>query len=248
MRYALSGGRRNGNLRAAVAAILASSTAISALAVPGAVHAEESGVADRPETIIVTGLREKQAGAGTKTGTPLLETPQTITVIDNEELTRRNALSINQAMGYVAGVAANQRGGMVTRYDQLVLRGFTPGVYLDGMRLLAGPYSMPQLDFNRIDHIDVVKGPASVLYGNSTPGGLVNLTSKLPQDVASGRIEGQIGNYGSFRGAADINQPLTADGKLRARGRRLAKIGRPYRGHLQRTLPHQPDGDVRARP
>ncbi len=61
-----------------------------------------------------------------------METAQTITVIDGDELFRRNALSINQALGYVAGVSPNQRGGMVTRYDQLYLRGFTPGVYLDG--------------------------------------------------------------------------------------------------------------------
>jgi len=169
------------------------------------------------ETIIVTGLRGNETGTGTKTGTPLMETPQTITVIDNEELRRRNALSINQALGYVAGVSPNQRGGMVTRYDQLILRGFAPGVFLDGMRLIAGPYSTPQIDFNRVDHIDVVKGPASVLYGNATPGGLVNLTSKMPEDTASGRIEGQVGNYNSWRAAADINQPLDKDGKFLAR-------------------------------
>ena len=169
------------------------------------------------DTIVVTGLREKGTGTGTKTETPLIETPQSITVIDGAELERRNVLSINQALGYVAGVAANQRGGTVTRYDQLLLRGFAPGVYLDGMRLLAGPYSMPQIDFNRIDQVDVVKGPASVLYGNSTPGGLVNLTSKMPEANAFGRAELQIGNYNAVRAVADVNQPLTNDGKLLAR-------------------------------
>ncbi|MCJ8157217.1 TonB-dependent siderophore receptor [Sphingomonas sp. LaA6.9] len=166
------------------------------------------------DTIVVTGVQEKGTGSGTKTDTPLMETPQSITVIDNEELTRRNALSINQALTYVAGVSPNQRGGMVTRYDQLILRGFAPGLYLDGMRLIAGPYSTPQIDFNRVDHIDVVKGPASVLYGNSTPGGLVNLTSKLPEADAFGRIELQAGNYDALRGAIDVNQPLDADGRL----------------------------------
>lgn len=169
------------------------------------------------ETIVVTGLREEGTGTGTKTDTPLLETPQTITVIDNEELTRRNALSINQALGYVAGVAANQRGGTVNRYDQLLLRGFAPGIYLDGMRLIAGPYSTPQTDFNRIDQVDIVKGPASVLYGNSTPGGLVNLTSKTPEAEAFGRVELQAGNYNALRAVADVNQPLTEDGTLRVR-------------------------------
>ena len=168
------------------------------------------------DTITVTGLREG-TGTGTKTDTPLIETPQTITVIDSEELERRNVLSINQALGYVAGVAANQRGGTVTRYDQLLVRGFAPGIYLDGMRLLAGPYSTPQIDFNRVDQIDVVKGPASVLYGNSTPGGLVNLTSKMPEAGAFGRAEVQVGNYDAIRTVADVNQPLTGDGKLLAR-------------------------------
>lgn len=63
-----------------------------------------------------------------------------------DELARRNARSINQALNYVAGVSANQRGGMVTRYDQMYLRGFSPAFYLDGMRLIAGPYSTPQVD------------------------------------------------------------------------------------------------------
>lgn len=193
----------------------------AALATPAVAlaHAAEDDSNEDPqqragEAIVVTGVAAKGTASGTKTDTPLIETPQTITVITEEELTLRNALSINQALGYVAGVAANQRGGTVSRYDQLLLRGFTPGVFLDGMRLLAGPYSMPQTDFNRIDRIDIVKGPASVLYGNSTPGGLVNLTSKTPAATPFGRVELQAGNYGSLRAVADVNQPLTKDGKL----------------------------------
>ncbi|QNQ07929.1 TonB-dependent siderophore receptor [Sphingomonas alpina] len=205
---------------AALAALLAIVPAVAhaenAVAPDDAVTDHADAEAGREE-IIVTGLRLKQAGSGTKTDTPLMLTPQSITVIDNEELTRRNALSINQALGYVAGVSPNQRGAMVTRYDQLILRGFAPGVFLDGMRLIAGPYSTPQIDFNRVDHIDVVKGPASVLYGSSTPGGLVNLTSKMPEAGAFGRIEAQLGNYDTRRGAIDINQPLTSDGKLLGR-------------------------------
>lgn len=203
------------------------------------------------EAIVVTGLKDKQTGSGTKTDTPLMATAQSITVIDNEELVRRNALSINQALGYVAGVSPNQRGGMVTRYDQLILRGFAPGVFLDGMRLLAGPYSMPQIDFNRIDHIDVVKGPASVLYGNSTPGGLVNLTSKMPEEQASGRFEGQIGNYDTLRFTGDVNQPLDKDGRLLARivggwqkGDGLTSGTFSERYHVSPMVTFAPDADT----
>ncbi|MET0365312.1 MAG: TonB-dependent siderophore receptor [Sphingobium sp.] len=186
------------------------------------IAAAGAGVAAEADTrsddaIIVTGLREAGTAAGTKTATPLIETPQTITVISMDELKRRNAISLNQALGYVAGVSTNQRGGTVSRYDQMYIRGFTPGVYLDGMRLLAGPYSMPQTDINRIDQIDVVKGPASVLYGSSPPGGLINLTSKMPEADASGAIEAQLGNYNSQRVVADLNQPLDKEGRLRAR-------------------------------
>ncbi len=203
------------------------------------------------ETIIVTGFKEKQTGSGTKTETPLMATAQSIAVIDNDELVRRNALSINQALGYVAGVSPNQRGGMVTRYDQLILRGFAPGVFLDGMRLLAGPYSMPQIDFNRIDHTDVVKGPASVLYGNSTPGGLVNLASKMPEAQASGRFEGQFGNYDTLRFTGDVNQPLDKDGRLLARlvggwqkGDGLTSGTFSERYHVSPMLTFAPDADT----
>lgn len=184
---------------------------IASVAANGAVAETNADVAER-NTIVVTGVREKGQAAGTKTDTPLIETPQTITVIDAEELARRNARSINQALNYVAGVSANQRGGMVTRYDQMYLRGFSPAFYLDGMRLIAGPYSTPQVDFNRVDHLDVVKGPASVLYGNSSPGGLVNLTSKTPEPIAFQRLEVAAGNYDTQLASVDINRPLDEAG------------------------------------
>jgi iron complex outermembrane receptor protein len=196
-----------------LAATVAAVTALQGLCAGAARADDADSDATAVERVEVTGLKARRAAAGTKTETPLIETPQSITVIDSDELSRRNVQSINQALGYVAGVSPNQRGAMVTRYDQMVVRGFAPGVFLDGMRLIAGPYSTPQIDFNRIDHIDIVKGPASVLYGNTTPGGLVNLASKLPEEGRFGRIEGQLGNYDTRRLAADINTPLDSQGK-----------------------------------
>lgn len=207
------GSRATGRLAAALLA----ATALSALTGPASAAEEAAGddaeAANSVEGVEVTGLKGRQAAAGTKTETALIETPQSITVISGDELILRNVQSINQAMGYVAGVSPNQRGGMVTRYDQLVVRGFAPETFLDGMRIIAGPYSRPQIDFNRIDHIDVVKGPASVLYGSSTPGGLINLASKLPEESSFGRIEGQLGNYRTRRLAGDINAPLDSEGR-----------------------------------
>ena len=117
---------------------VALAAAMLAIAQPAFAEVNEES-SSSSETIVVTGLRDAGVSSATKTGTPLIETSQTITVIDSEELERRNAISLNQAVGYVAGVAANQRGGTVSRYDQMNLRGFAPGLYLDGMRLIAGP-------------------------------------------------------------------------------------------------------------
>lgn len=210
---AARGAAANAGAWRGLVATVAAVTALQGLYADAARADDADSDATVVERVEVTGLKARRAAAGTKTETPLIETPQSITVIDGDELSRRNVQSINQALGYVAGVSPNQRGGMVTRYDQLVVRGFAPGVFLDGMRLIAGPYSTPQIDFNRIDHIDIVKGPASVLYGNATPGGLVNLASKLPEEGRFGRIEGQLGNYDTRRVAADLNAPLDSQGK-----------------------------------
>lgn len=200
----------------ATGALLGSALPAEALSLPGAVPAtsDDDPQRLRSEEIVVEGEREKKSAAsGTKTDIPLIATPQTIAVIDQKELTRRNAQSINQALGYVAGVAPNQRGNVATRYDQLFLRGFTPGIFMDGMRLLGGVYASPQVDFHLVESVDVVKGPAGVTYGSGTPGGLINLTSKLPYAGAGGRIELAAGNYALLRSSIDVNQPLDADGR-----------------------------------
>jgi iron complex outermembrane recepter protein len=201
----------------AIAALLLGGAPATGWAMPGAT---EDAVAADPQVrdnddVIVNGVRERATGdAGAKTPTPLIALPQAVAVIDETELLRRNVQSINQALGYVAGVAPNQRGNVATRYDQLYIRGFTPGIYMDGMRLLGGIYASPQIDFHLVDRVDIIKGPASVLYGNSTPGGLVNLTSKVPYREAGGRIELAAGNFDLLRSSIDVNQPLDRDGKL----------------------------------
>ncbi len=201
------------------ATMLAGIVPVTARAMTGADEAPAAEGADAQvrdnDDVIVNGARERRTGeAGSKTATPLIALPQAVTVIDGSELSRRNVQSINQALGYVAGVSPNQRGAVATRYDQLYIRGFQPGIYMDGMRLLGGVYASPQIDFHLVERVDIIKGPASVLYGNATPGGLVNLTSKMPYREAGGRIELAAGNFSLLRSSIDVNQPLDRDGKL----------------------------------
>ncbi|MEH3101473.1 TonB-dependent siderophore receptor [Sphingomonas adhaesiva] len=213
--------RRSTALPGAFVALLLAGTALPARAEGSAATAADAAAAADAEQVrdnddvIVNGVRERRTGdAGAKTPTPLIALAQTVSVIDEAELLRRNVQSINQALGYVAGIAPNQRGNVATRYDQLFIRGFSPAQFMDGMRLLGGVYASPQIDFHLVDRVDIIKGPASVLYGNSTPGGLVNLTSKVPYREAGGRIELAAGNFDLLRSSIDLNQPLDRDGKF----------------------------------
>ncbi len=162
------------------------------------------------EEIIVTAARRaSSSAAGTKTNTPLIETPQSITVITRDILEDRGVIDLNEALRYTAGIAPETRGATATRYDQLNIRGFSPPEYLDGMRLMGGTYyATPQIDLDLLDRVEVVKGPASVLYGQTSPGGLINLASKLPTLDPHGEVSIGGGNFNLVEGMVDIGGPI----------------------------------------
>ena len=173
--------------------------------------------ADGASEIVVTGARlRNESTAGAKTDTPLIETPQSITVVDRAQLDLLVVGNLNQALYFTAGVGSDTRGDTAGRYDLLTLRGFTPDQYLDGLRLIGSNsgYAAPQIDITRLDRIDIVKGPASVLYGQASPGGIVALASKLPTAQSFGQVELTGGSYGTVGGSFDIGGPLNRDGTL----------------------------------
>jgi iron complex outermembrane receptor protein len=196
----------------ATASVVAIVVAQQALANPAGDVAASAGVADDStspsDSIVVTGSRPvSEASAGTKTDTPILETPQSISVISGEEISDLGLQNLNQALRFVAGVTPEQRGAAGEVYDQFKLRGFDAPIYLDGLKLFASAsgYAQPQADVSRLDRIEVVKGPASVLYGQSSPGGLVAEESKLPlQRDFYGAVSGTYGNYDLYRVDADV--------------------------------------------
>jgi iron complex outermembrane receptor protein len=175
---------------------------------------------DGPSTVdqvIVTGLRPKtDSKVATKTDTPLIETPQAISVISAERLDLQGVQSIGEALRYTAGVNPEQYGGVDQRIDWYMVRGFqTSFVYIDGLTSNSRYTLMaPKVDPYGADSIEVLLGPTSVLYGQNVPGGLVNVVSKRPQETAGGEIDLTTGSYGRIEGRADITGPLTADGSL----------------------------------
>lgn len=178
-------------------------------------QAANTGQTNADDTsIIVTGQRTVDRTA-TKTDTPLILTPQMISVIDRLQIQIQNIQTVTQALRYVPGVQT-ELGGADNRIEtnQFTIRGFVAQEYLDGLRLQSGTWAAPQLDPYALDRIDVLKGPSSVLYGQSSPGGLVALTSRRPSSMAGGGIMFQTGNWNRLQGAADLTGPVTTDGAV----------------------------------
>src|SRR4051812_18027581 len=184
---------------------LAAPNANESADVAGAASAD--GAVDDRDTIVVTGARPRtESSAGTKSVAPIAETPQSISVLSSGDIADLGVANLNQALRFVAGVTTEQRGSSAEVYDQFKLRGFDAPQFLDGLKLIGGAgYLSPQIDVSRLDRIEVVKGPASVLYGQSGPGGLVALTSKMPLDQdLYGAVSGTYGTYDLYRVDGDV--------------------------------------------
>ncbi|MDQ0009226.1 iron complex outermembrane receptor protein [Luteibacter jiangsuensis] len=156
------------------------------------------------------GYARTDASAATKTDTPLIETPQAISVISNTQMIDQGVLTVQDALRYSAGVRADAYG-VDSRGDDAFLRGTSFTQYLDGLRQYFG-YSYARTEPYFLDRLEIVRGPSSVLYGQGTTGGLIALSSKLPQFTASHEVEAQLGNNARKQVAFDFTGPLDAAG------------------------------------
>lgn len=172
------------------------------------------------EQVEVRGRRASTtASSATKSDTPLVETAQSVTVVTRNQMDIRGVLNLNQAVRYAAGITPDLRGGVGTRYDQFALRGFTVPTFLDGLKLQKGlGYASAQTDTSRLDRIEILKGPASALYGQSSPGGLTALSSKLPTaERFYGGVNATGGMFDLYRVDADVGGYATHNGMVRYR-------------------------------
>ncbi|MFP5301773.1 TonB-dependent siderophore receptor [Cobetia sp. SIMBA_158] len=157
--------------------------------------------------------------AATKTDTGYLETPQAVSTITRDDIDKRAAETVQRAADYTPGVFTNQIGAS-NRYDYLVLRGFSDGsvsnTFLDGLKLMgdSGSYSSMTIDPYFLDSIEVVKGPSSVLYGRSSPGGLVAMQSKRPEFQDSGQVRFTVGDDNERSAAFDLTGPLDDEQRI----------------------------------
>ncbi|MGH8446471.1 MAG: TonB-dependent siderophore receptor [Solimonas sp.] len=163
------------------------------------------------EEIVVTAAK-----TATKTDTPLIETPQAISVITADRYTDQGALNFQETLRYSAGVYG-EAYGLDTRADGSLIRGFTPAQYLDSMTRLFGYSLIPRADVYALDRVEVLRGPSSMLYGAGTAAGIVNMISKRPLFEHKGEFALQLGNNARRQLQFDVGDTLDDAGTFAGR-------------------------------
>lgn len=203
--------------------------ASAALFIPAAAYSQQNSPADTsaqpsdqnaPEAVKTTRTSQgdivvvarhyvpEGAETATKTNIPLIQTPQSISVITRDQIDLLNFIDAQQAVRYTAG-AFGENYGPDPRYDFITVRGFTPKQYIDGLAVPATTtISAVGVDLYAFQSLDILKGPASVLYGAAPPGGILNEVSRRASPEFGGEAELKAGTDNFFEGAATITGPV----------------------------------------
>ncbi|SEM27131.1 iron complex outermembrane recepter protein [Bradyrhizobium sp. OK095] len=172
--------------------------------------------AARGATGATIGYVATSSSAGTKTNTPLIETPQSISVVTKKELEDRNVQTLKDAVNYTPGVTTTAFG-YDPRFDAFSIRGFDvtyTGIYRDGLRQGGGNFVIPKIEPYGLDSVSILRGPASGLYGLGSPGGIVDVTTKRPTQTPFGEAQLQAGNYDRYQGSFDVGGPVPGSDQL----------------------------------
>ena len=141
----------------------------------------------------VEGYTATRTAAGTKTDTALVEAPRSISVATRQQMDDRSVHSLDDAVRYMPGITASSYGSD-TRADWLRVRGFEPTQFLDGLPLPKGVYANPKQETWNLDRLALLRGPASSVYGQTPPGGLLDMVSRRPSAEASSAVQLQYGS------------------------------------------------------
>ena len=154
-----------------------------------------------------------RSASGTKTDTPLSEIPQSMSVVGAEQVRDLGAQALQETLRYLPGVVPDGFG-LDSRGDYSLIRGIPAAYYLDGMRTAYGFYANTiGAEPYQLERIEVLRGPASMMYGQSPSGGLINMVSKMPQEEQKGEISIDYGNFDFRQVKMDMTGQATTDGK-----------------------------------
>jgi iron complex outermembrane receptor protein len=141
----------------------------------------------------VDGYLATRTAAGTKTDTSLVEAPRSISVATRQQMEDRNVQNLDDAVRYMPGIVSASYGSD-TRYDWMRVRGFEPTQFLDGLPLPRGVYANPKAETWNLDRLALLRGPASSVYGQTPPGGLLDMVSRRPSADTSHAVQIQYGS------------------------------------------------------
>ena len=206
-------------------------------AIPAQVQASDEPDKRLSEDIVVTakvtGYDAKDASSATRTNTPLLETPQSVTVLPRDLIEDISSTRVEDVLDYAGGfVRGNNFGG--SQMAGYTLRGFTTSEYFrNGFPYNRGITGTP--DSITVERLDVLRGPAALLYGRGDPGGTFNIVTRRPEATPGYDLSARINSYGAWRGAASATGALTGDGALRYRLSAAVEDGGTHRDHVENS-------------
>ncbi len=151
-------------------------------------------------------IAAKHSATGTKTDTPIEKNPQSVSVVTSEEMALHGVSTVKGAFNYTPGVLTGNRGSSNV-IDALSIRGFSEtntNQYLDGLKLQGDNYSEFAIDPYFLERAELLRGPASVLYGKSNPGGVVALVSKRPTTETLREVQFKMGTDNLFSTGFDF--------------------------------------------
>ncbi|SFB58344.1 iron complex outermembrane recepter protein [Rhizobium sp. NFR07] len=156
----------------------------------------------------VDGYVAKGTQSATKTGTPIVETQQSISVVTRDQMDTQAVSTLGEAVEYVPGVVG-QPFGSDARFDAPNIRGFDSGLsqYLNGLKIMRN-IGAPAFEVYGLENVEVLRGPASVLYGQGNPGGMINLVSKRPTFTPINEVGAFIGSYDTYGAFFDFSGPV----------------------------------------
>ncbi len=176
---------------------------------PATPQEEPAAESDEPIELVVTGeqdgYRVTDTTTGTKTDTPLRDIPQSIQVVPQQILRDQQITGLDDALRNVPGVTQSFNSAASSFFS---IRGFeaaATNLLRDG---LVDPLAGQLTELTSIERVEVLKGPASVLFGLGNPGGVINLVSKRPLSDPFYAIDATVGSYSFYRGALDLSGPL----------------------------------------
>ncbi|HEY0286625.1 MAG TPA: TonB-dependent siderophore receptor [Pseudomonas sp.] len=155
----------------------------------------------------VEGYAATRTAVGTKTDTALAQVPRSISVATRQQMQDRAVQNLDDALRYMPGVTASSYGSD-SRAEWLKVRGFEPTQFLDGLPLPKGAYVMPKMETWDLERVALLRGPASSVYGQTPPGGMLDMVSRRPDSVASHEIQAQVGSYNRKQISFDSTGPI----------------------------------------